>query len=148
VGVLLRQDQYGSILFVLLTVIYSFYFVYQILKWKGMGILRCMQGSEQQAGSAAGSDLEEMLRIVARAMYEEQSLLQGGGGGGAVSSALHCDGVGGGGDGDGDGADAASAELHAHAAYRTSAHLLQRKALARFWLCVITFVLGFIAVNP
>jgi len=137
VNVLVDQNQYGSIIFVLLSVLYSFLLVYQVLKYKGMKILHRMQGPSASASDSSpggGSDLEEMIRVVANSMYRAPVV-------DTVGNALHNFS-----DGDTSISHPTSATAAA-SSHRLSIQLMQRKALCRFWVCVVTFLLAFAAVN-
>mgnify|MGYP003385481586 CR=1 FL=1 len=134
VEVLKADNQDAAYFMVVLTVIYSFYFAYEVMKMKGVLILRSLQSNPRP-------ELEEMIRAVVEAAYER----------GAANPGLEdVDDL----DSDKlDGDNGGSVPLIQGAGkrgsreYRLSVHMMLMKAATRGMCCVVSFVAAYLAVD-
>lgn len=139
VQVLLDENQDAAYLMVVLTVMYSFYFAYEALKVKGVMILRGLQASPRPS-------LEEMLRVVVQAAYQDTSV--NGGSCGSAPGDLDSENI----DDEGDNSGAVPLIRHSKnersaREYRLSMGTMQRTAATRALLCVLSFIAAYLTVH-
>ena len=134
------QNENGSTLMVVMTVIFSFYLSYEVMRWKGMKILFRMETE-----AADRTDLEEMLRTVVVAL----SALTPGGVSGIETSLLSPADL----DSDyGENANMFTPLVHStgpglNHSYRVSVGELRHGAATRVFVSVAAFVVVYITVN-